>query len=69
MQTGRNEGMITFESYVMELLEKGKLSAAVASDFLGKKVGAKTGGGHGPAGGNTNAGAKTAPGVPLKKSS
>ncbi|MCC6276933.1 MAG: type IV pilus twitching motility protein PilT [Oligoflexia bacterium] len=38
MQTGRNEGMITFDSYVQDLLKRGIISQKDAASFLGKKT-------------------------------
>lgn len=43
MQTGRAHGMITFEMWVGELLNKGLVDAAVATEFLGKNMEAKPG--------------------------
>jgi twitching motility protein PilT len=37
MQTGSDQGMITFESYVMKLVQEGKVSREDADTYLGKK--------------------------------
>lgn len=37
MQTGSNQGMITFESYVSKLFEEGKISKEDAEQVIGKK--------------------------------
>jgi twitching motility protein PilT len=38
MQTGRNEGMLTFETYVQDLVRRGMVSQKEANEFVGKKV-------------------------------
>jgi twitching motility protein PilT len=38
MQTGRNEGMITFDTYVQDLVKRGIISQKEAMTFLGKKT-------------------------------
>jgi twitching motility protein PilT len=37
MQTGRNDGMITFEMYITDLVKKGKITEKDGASFLGKK--------------------------------
>ena len=44
MQTGRNDGMITFETYVIDLIKKGMVSEKDGASFLGKKTLAGIGG-------------------------
>lgn len=38
MQTGKGQGMITFESYASDLAKRGLISQKVADEFLGKKT-------------------------------
>lgn len=53
MQTGKGQGMITFESYIEELIQKGKIHQKDGYAFLGKPV--------------TKAAAGGPPGAPIKK--
>jgi len=55
MQTGRSQGMFTFESHVTELVQKGLVTQEVANSFLGKTT-------PKPASANPMGGAK--PGMP-----
>jgi twitching motility protein PilT len=79
MQTNKGEGMITFESYVADLLKRGLIAQKDAATFLGKKAAHLTGGtsagpsapaqqtpsgGHAQASGNTNV--KPVPGMVKK---
>lgn len=68
MQTGKNDGMITFEMYITDLVRRGQVSQKDAEEFLGKKVNTSAGG-AGISGGGTQAGAKmpSAAGMPTKK--
>lgn len=72
MQTGKSQGMITFESSVEELLRKGLIAKETANEILRKKPQQSTGG---PAGGPANTGNSGAqsmppgmPGMPPRKS-
>ncbi|MDZ4677215.1 MAG: type IV pilus twitching motility protein PilT [Oligoflexia bacterium] len=73
MQTGRNEGMITFESYVQDLLKRGMVTQKEANEFVGKKPLLSTNSSF--AGGGAGAGAGSVPSPnpaikpPIKKSS
>jgi twitching motility protein PilT len=59
MQTGRNQGMITFEMYAQDLVKRGLITQGVCDGFLGKKP-TSTSGGPAPQG-------QTPPGMPPKK--
>jgi len=63
MQTGRSQGMITFEMYAQDLVKRGLITQGVCDDFLGKKHAATSGG---PAPQGTPPG-QAAPGTPPKK--
>lgn len=39
MQTGRNQGMITFEMYAQDLVRRGLITQATYDGFIGKKTG------------------------------
>jgi twitching motility protein PilT len=56
MQTGRNEGMMTFESYVNDLISRGMLSRKEGNEFLGKKSDAGAPANGSPASGGTHSG-------------
>jgi len=60
MQTGKNEGMITFDTYVQDLVRRGLVSPKEGAEFLGKKLATQTGSGtQGGPGGSTATGVKT----------
>jgi len=50
MQTGKNQGMITYETAIGELLKAGKISQKVADEFMGKTGSAEEKAQAGPAG-------------------
>ena len=72
MQTGKREGMVTYEATIEDLVRRGMVSQKVASEFLGKAGAAEAAQNAGPGAGGMQGGVRPPPGgmtPPYKKTS